>query len=426
MSATGARRALVDVGRGKRQVEEREQGAKMPVESYAGLSDADVREHLPLVRQVVQRMLARKPPEISTEDLISWGTMGLLDAIQKYDQAREASFSTYAQYRIRGSILDYLRRCDWVPRSVRQRANDIEAATADLENRLGRRPRSDEVADALGLSLQEYSETLADCVSASLVSAAELGHGRGEEALSLDHVFADERATGPTSIVLRKQRLSLLARAIERLPEKERIAVSLYYFEGLTMREVADALDLTEGRISQLHGQAMSRLRVALTESHGNGDLFDLNVRRPLKGGVATAAEASRWAKRNEPGGPRGRGWPGGSAGTPTRRTRLAPPRDGAGRAVRRPRASSGSNAWRRRSGGAWWNACATRSCAASTTPTPRRSPRRSSQRCPSSSCSEPARLPPGRAGHEHPEVPLQDARSVRYLRRVAGLERAG
>ena len=275
MSATGARRALVDVGRGKRQVEEREQGAKMPVESYAGLSDADVREHLPLVRQVVQRMLARKPPEISTEDLISWGTMGLLDAIQKYDQAREASFSTYAQYRIRGSILDYLRRCDWVPRSVRQRANDIEAATADIENRLGRRPRSDEVADALGLSLQEYSETLADCVSASLVSAAEFGHGRGEEALSLDHVFADERATGPTSIVLRKQRLSLLARAIERLPEKERIAVSLYYFEGLTMREVADALDLTEGRISQLHGQAMSRLRVALTESHGNGDLFD-------------------------------------------------------------------------------------------------------------------------------------------------------
>ncbi len=275
MSATGARRALVDAGRGKRQVEEREQGAKMPVESYAGLSDADVREHLPLVRQVVQRMLARKPPEISTEDLISWGTMGLLDAIQKYDQAREASFSTYAQYRIRGSILDYLRRCDWVPRSVRQRANDIEAATADLENRLGRRPRSDEVADALGLSLQEYSETLADCVSASLVSAAEFGHGRGEEALSLDHVFADERATGPTSIVLRKQRLSLLARAIERLPEKERIAVSLYYFEGLTMREVADALDLTEGRISQLHGQAMSRLRVALTESHGNGDLFD-------------------------------------------------------------------------------------------------------------------------------------------------------
>ena len=275
MSATGARRALVDVGRGKRQVEEREQGAKMPVESYAGLSDADVREHLPLVRQVVQRMLARKPPEISTEDLISWGTMGLLDAIQKYDQAREASFSTYAQYRIRGSILDYLRRCDWVPRSVRQRANDIEAATADLENRLGRRPRSDEVADALGLSLQEYSETLADCVSASLVSAAELGHGRGEEALSLDHVFADERATGPTSIVLRKQRLSLLARAIERLPEKERIAVSLYYFEGLTMREVADALDLTEGRISQLHGQAMSRLRDALTETHGNGDLFD-------------------------------------------------------------------------------------------------------------------------------------------------------
>lgn len=275
MSATGAKRALADAGRGKRQVEDRGELSKMPVESYAGLTDGDVREHLPLVRQVVQRMLARKPPEISTEDLVSWGMMGLLDAIQKYDASREASFSTYAQYRIRGSILDYLRRCDWVPRSVRQRANDIESATAELENRLGRRPRADEVADELGLSLKEYSDTLADCVSASLISAAEIGHGRGEEALTLDDLFADEGKSSPTSLVLRKQRLSLLARAIEALPEKERLAVSLYYFEGLTMREVADAMSLTEGRISQLHGQAMSRLRIALTELRGNGDLFD-------------------------------------------------------------------------------------------------------------------------------------------------------
>ena len=220
-------------------------------------------------------MIARKPPEISTEDLVSWGMMGLLDAIQKYDASREASFSTYAQYRIRGSILDYLRRCDWVPRSVRQRANDIESATSDLENRLGRRPRADEVADELGMSLKEYSDTLADCVSSSLLSAAEIGHGRGEEALTLDDLFADEGKSSPTSLVLRKQRLTLLAGAIERLPEKERIAVSLYYFEGLTMREVADAMSLTEGRISQLHGQAMSRLRVALTELRSNGDLFD-------------------------------------------------------------------------------------------------------------------------------------------------------
>jgi len=275
MSATGAKRALADVGRGKRQVVEQDEFTKMPAASYAGLTDGDVRAHLPLVRQVVQRMLARKPPEISTEDLISWGMMGLLDAIQKYDASRDASFSTYAQYRIRGSILDYLRRCDWVPRSVRQRANDIESATAELEHRLGRRPRADEVADALGMSMKDYSDTLADCVSASLLSAAEIGHGRGEEALTLDDLFADEGKSSPTSLVLRKQRLSLLARAIERLPEKERLAVSLYYFEGLTMREVADAMSLTEGRISQLHGQAMSRLRVALTELRGNGDLFD-------------------------------------------------------------------------------------------------------------------------------------------------------
>ncbi|MBU6282213.1 sigma-70 family RNA polymerase sigma factor, partial [bacterium] len=190
MSATGAKRALADAGRGKRQAVEQDEFTKMPVASYAGLTDGDVREHLPLVRQVVQRMLARKPPEISTEDLLSWGMMGLLDAIQKYDASRDASFSTYAQYRIRGSILDYLRRCDWVPRSVRQRANDIESATSELEHRLGRRPRADEVADALGLSMKDYSDTLADCVSASLLSAAEIGHGRGEEALTLDDLFA--------------------------------------------------------------------------------------------------------------------------------------------------------------------------------------------------------------------------------------------
>ncbi|HZR82332.1 MAG TPA: FliA/WhiG family RNA polymerase sigma factor [Candidatus Binatia bacterium] len=239
------------------------------------VSDDDVRTYLPLVRQVVQRMLPRKPPEVATEDLISWGVVGLLDAMRKYDCKREASFSTYAQYRIRGSILDYLRRCDWLPRSIRQRSHDVEAATMDLEHRLGRPPAADEVASAMGMSVEEYSQTLWTCGSVSLVPTAELCFGRGEETLSGDDVLSDVGESGPMSRLLRKERLEILADAIAELPEKERIVVSFYYFEGLTMREVADALHLTEGRISQLHSQAMSRLRGRLTDLRNEGDLLD-------------------------------------------------------------------------------------------------------------------------------------------------------
>lgn len=245
------------------------------IEPSFTLTDEEVRTYLPLVRQVVQRILPRKPPEVATEDLISWGVVGLLDAMRKYDHEREASFPTYAQYRIRGSILDYLRRCDWLPRSVRQRSHDVEAATTELEHRLGRPPTADEIAHAMGLSVEEYSQTVWSCGPVTLVPTAELCFGRGEESLSGDEVLSDGAESGPMSRLLRKERIGLLADAIETLPEKERIVVSFYYFEGLTMREVADALHLTEGRISQLHTQAMVRLRRSLNRAHEHGELLD-------------------------------------------------------------------------------------------------------------------------------------------------------
>jgi len=245
------------------------------IEPSFALTNDEVRSHLPLVRQVVQRILPRKPPEVATEDLISWGVVGLLDAMRKYDHEREASFATYAQYRIRGSILDYLRRCDWLPRSVRQRSHDVEAATTELEHRFGRPPTIDEVASAMGMSVAEYSQTLWSCGPVTLVPTAELCFGRGEESLSGDEVISDGCASGPMSHLLRKERVAILAEAIQTLPEKERIVVSFYYFEGLTMREVAEALHLTEGRISQLHTQAMARLRRSLNEVHEGGELLD-------------------------------------------------------------------------------------------------------------------------------------------------------
>lgn len=229
--------------------------------------EAEVKNHLPLVRQVVQRMLPRKPPEIPTEDLISWGTVGLLDAMRKYDSTREASFATYAQYRIRGSILDYLRRCDWLPRSIRQKSHDMEAATLRLERRFGRPPGDDEVAKEMNLSLDEYARTVAALGSSTMIATGDLAFGRGEEVLTEDNEFTDAGDHGPMKNVLQKERVEILGRAIEALPEKERIVVSFYYYEGLTMREMADAMHLTEGRISQLHSQAMGRLRNVLADT---------------------------------------------------------------------------------------------------------------------------------------------------------------
>ena len=225
-----------------------------------------VRSHLPLVRQVVQRMLPRKPPEVPAEDLISWGTLGLLDAMRKFDADREASFSTYAQYRIKGTILDYLRRCDWLPRSMRQRAHEIDSAVTRLEGEHGRAPVDEEIAAELGISMQEYNRTTTDLSTQPPIATGDLAFGRGEEMLTEDDVLSGASEAGPMKKTLRKERIEILAEAIEKLPEKERIVVSCYYFEGLTMREMAEVLSLTEGRISQLHSQAMGRMRGLLAD----------------------------------------------------------------------------------------------------------------------------------------------------------------
>lgn len=245
----------------------------LPAAGLRPLDEDEVRTYLPLVRQVVQRMLPRKPAEVAAEDLISWGTVGLLDAMRKYDCKREAAFPTYAQYRIRGSILDYLRRCDWLPRSARQKSHDIEDATIRLEHRLGRTPGADEIAAEMSMTLDQYTRTVATVGAAPMITSADVSFGRNDEGYVAEDVVPDGGDAGPMRKVLRKERIEILAKAIEQLPDKERIVVSFYYFEGLTMREMADSLHLTEGRISQLHSQAMARLKGLLSD-----DEYDLTV----------------------------------------------------------------------------------------------------------------------------------------------------
>ena len=230
-----------------------------------GSRDEVLRRHLPLVRRVVQRLAARKPPHIETDDLVSWGIVGLLDAIAKYESKKEASFSTYAQFRIRGAILDHLRSLDWVPRSVRQKASLIEKVSHRLEGALGRPPLEEEIASELGVSLDAYQELLTKVGEMSLFSLEDLGFGGGEERFSFERAI-EEGDADPLGTLLTRERVAIVAEAIRRLPERERTVVTLYYHEELTMKEVGGVLGLTESRVSQLHSQAVLRMKGYLRE----------------------------------------------------------------------------------------------------------------------------------------------------------------
>ena len=174
------------------------------------------------MRRVVQRLAARKPPHIELDDLVSWGIVGLLDAISKYDPKKEASFATYAQFRIRGAILDHLRSLDWVPRSVRQKASLIAKVSHVLEGTLGRPPTEDEIANELGVTLETYQELLTRVGEMSLFSLEDLGFGSGEERLNVERSL-EEGDADPLGALLTRERVAWLAAAIARLPERERM-----------------------------------------------------------------------------------------------------------------------------------------------------------------------------------------------------------
>jgi len=233
------------------------QATERPIRSHED-RDEMLSKHFPLVRRVVQRLASRKPPHIDMDDLVSWGVVGLLDAIDKYDPSKEALFSTYAQFRIRGAVLDHLRSLDWIPRSVRHKAAVIEKATRELEGAHGRPATEDEVAAHLGLTLGEYQDLLSKVGEMALFSIDDFGAGGGEVRFGAE-VLGDEE--DPARAMLRSERVRLLAEAIRRLPEREQTVISLYYQEDLTMKEVGQVLGLTESRVSQIHSQAVLRLK---------------------------------------------------------------------------------------------------------------------------------------------------------------------
>jgi RNA polymerase sigma factor FliA len=227
--------------------------------------DALIQEYAPLVKYLAQRLACRLPATICVEDLISAGVLGLLDAIAKYDPTRGTTFKTYADVRIRGAMLDYLREWDWVPRSVRQKEHALTKAYAQLERQHGRPADDEAVAAVLGLDLDTFNDWLTDVRGVSVVSLdTPLEHDLPGNTVTYRETLLVDAAPGPQQHAEAQDLTRYLAAAIDQLPEREKVVLSLYYYEELTMQEIGQVLELTESRISQIHTKAILHLRAAL------------------------------------------------------------------------------------------------------------------------------------------------------------------
>jgi RNA polymerase sigma factor for flagellar operon FliA len=223
-----------------------------------------IMEHLPQVRLIARRIHERLPESVSLEDLISTGIVGLISAIDRFDASHNVKLRTYAEYKIRGAILDSLRGLDWAPRQQRKRTRLIEAAVAALEQALKRTPTEEEIAAELGLGIDEYHEWLADSRGMNIGS---LDASAGEEdGHSLLRYVADTEENWPSRSLERSELQRILAQALERMPSVERTVLTLYYHEELTLREISKVVQLHESRVSQLKTQAILRLRTVLAK----------------------------------------------------------------------------------------------------------------------------------------------------------------
>ena len=238
---------------------------------YKATGDEKAREQLvlaysPLVKFVAGRMSTGLPAHIEEADLISYGLLGLIGAIERFEPEREIKFETFAVARIKGSIIDELRSLDWVPRSVRAKAREIEATQAKLEHQLNRAPTDEEVAEKLEVSVEDFQASLMQISNSTVVALDELwtvSDSSGDQVSLLD-TMKDPNAVDPARELGVSELKDRLAHAISRLPEREKLVVALYYYENLTLREIGEVLGVTESRVSQLHTKAVLRLKARL------------------------------------------------------------------------------------------------------------------------------------------------------------------
>ena len=237
---------------------------------YQSTRDPGVRDRLiltyaPLVKYVAGRLGSGLPAHVEEADLVSYGLLGLIGAIDRFDPEREIKFETYAVARIRGAIIDELRSLDWVPRSVRTRAREIERAIAELERRLHRAPTDEEIAKQVGITVEELEDSLTEISRSSIAALDELWTATaGGDQVALIDTIEDTSGPDPQGALAQTELKEALGEAIARLPEREKLVVTLYYYEELTLREIGEVLGVTESRVSQLHTKAILRLKARL------------------------------------------------------------------------------------------------------------------------------------------------------------------
>ena len=230
------------------------------------LRDRLILTYAPLVKFVAGRLGASLPAHVDEQDLVSYGLLGLIGAIERFDPDREIKFETYAISRIKGAIIDELRSLDWVPRSVRTRAREIERAIAELERNLMRAPTDEEIASKVGITESELEDSLTEISRSSMAALDELWtpQGGGDQIALIDTI-EDSQGPDPEVSLEQTELKEALGEAIARLPEREKLVVTLYYYEELTLREIGEVLGVTESRVSQLHTKAVLRLKARLS-----------------------------------------------------------------------------------------------------------------------------------------------------------------
>lgn len=234
-------------------------------------TEEHLEKYLPLVKRISGRLSMSLPPHIDEEDLIGYGVFGLLDALQRFEPSRGVKFETYATLRIRGAMIDGLRSMDWVPHSARQKVKRVHQGFSELESGLGRNPSAEEVAQHLQLSVEELNATLLQGQYMTLVSLEDVaGSDSADSNTSPLDLIIDSKSQDAFQQIEKEEQKQILTEAIEKLSEKEKLVVALYYREELTLKEIAAIMSLSESRISQIHSQAILRLRGYLSRQKKN------------------------------------------------------------------------------------------------------------------------------------------------------------